>query len=175
MRKEKADIIREVTASQPDKLGSLAGQAVELDAEIMQVRRVVAGNPNTPRQVLLRLADDGDASIRRAVAENPRTPIEVLKKLIFDGDAEVRMAVAENKNTPAEILAILARDVNADVRYGVAESPHMPEDILIALAHDENPYVRCRSLKTLQMMAPDLQSRLKLLLTPPGQILSDST
>ncbi|MDQ5938277.1 MAG: hypothetical protein QG574_5640, partial [Cyanobacteriota bacterium erpe_2018_sw_21hr_WHONDRS-SW48-000092_B_bin.40] len=53
----------------------------EADLDILQVRRVVAGNPNTPRQVLARLADDKSASIRRAVAENPRTPVELLKKL----------------------------------------------------------------------------------------------
>jgi hypothetical protein len=83
----------------------------------------------------------------------------------------VRLAVAENANTPADSLALLASDSSADVRYGVAESPHMPEQILIDLAHDENPYIRCRALKTLQMLAPDLQARLKLLLAPPEQAL----
>jgi len=41
----------------------------------------------------------------------------------------------------------------------------MPESILIELAHDDNPYIRCRALKTLQMMSPDVQSRLHILLT----------
>ncbi len=169
MRKEKLDLSQENQATS----AQTTNDGLELDFEILQVRRVVAGNPNTPRQVLLRLAEDANVSIRRAVAENPRTPIEVLKKLVFDPDSEVRMAVAENKNSPAEILALLARDENVDVRYGVAESPHMPEAILVALAHDDNPYVRCRSLKTLQMLAPDLQARLKLLLSPPVEKLSD--
>jgi hypothetical protein len=73
MRKEKQ--------SPAEKIKSEANS--EADLEILQVRRVVAGNPNTPRQVLERLAEDKSASIRRAVAENPRTPVEILKKLVF--------------------------------------------------------------------------------------------
>jgi len=172
MRKEKLNLSLSLE-NQATSVQS-TNDGLELDAEILQVRRVVAGNPNTPRQVLMRLADDANVSVRRAVGENPRTPIDVLKKLVFDHNAEVRMAVAENKNSPAEILAMLAKDENVDVRYGVAESPHMPEEILAELAHDENPYVRCRSLKTLQMLAPDLQARLKLLLSPPFEKLSDA-
>ena len=51
-----------------------------------------------------------------------------------------------------------------DVRYGVAENPHMPENILFALTQDENPYVRCRALKTLNMLSPDVQTRLSILI-----------
>jgi len=142
------------------------GTPMETDSEIMQVRRVVAGNPNTPKQVLTRLGEDSNEAIRRAVAENPKTPVDMLKKLAFDGHPDVRLAVAENSHTPRETLTLLAGDENADVRYGVAENPHMPENILLSLARDENPYVRCRALKTLQMLAPDMQTRMKLLLNP---------
>ena len=151
------------------------GEAMETDSEIMQVRRVVAGNPNTPKQVLTRLAEDTNEAIRRAVAENPKTPVEMLKQLAFDNHPEVRLAVAENSHTPKETLSLLANDENADVRYGVAENPHMPEHILLSLARDENPYVRCRALKTLQMLAPDMQTRLKLLLNPPQERLHGTT
>ena len=163
MRKEKQSLSEQGNSEALDKNKN------ELDSEILQVRRVVAGNPNTPKQVLARLAVDDSAAIRRAVAENPRTPVDILKTMVTDSDYEVRLAVAENSNTPADSLTLLASDKSADVRYGVAESPHMPEQILIDLAHDENPYIRCRALKTLQMMAPDLQARLKLLLAPPEQ------
>jgi hypothetical protein len=129
----------------------------------VHVRRVVAGNPNTPEQVLRRLASDQVSTIRRHVAENPRTPSDVLKKLSADADLDVRLAVAENSNTPKETLSLLAGDHDVDVRYGVAENPHMPEHILIDLTRDDNPYVRCRALKTLQMLSPDAQFRLNIL------------
>jgi len=134
--------------------------------DIYHVRRVVAGNPNTPKQVLSRLAGDQIPGIRRRVAENPRTPLDVLTQLAQDRDSDVRLAVAENPNTPPEILGMLSEDEDVDVRYGVAENPHMPEDILFKLSEDDNPYIRCRALKTLQMMAPDVQSRLKLMMQP---------
>jgi hypothetical protein len=132
--------------------------------DILQIRKVVAGNPNTPRQVLTRLATDEEAAIRRCVAVNPKTPIDVLRCLATDKSSEVRLAITENPNAPTEVLVSLATDFDVDVRYGVAENPHMPEDILFKLSTDENPYVRCRAMKTLQMLAPDAQSRLKILL-----------
>lgn len=137
------------------------------DSDILHVRRVVAGNPNTPKQVLSRLSDDDISAIRRGVAENPKTPVDILRKLANDKCPEVRLAVAENPQTPQDTLSMLSEDTHVDVRFGVAENPHMPEDILLQLAQDDNPYVRCRALKTLQMLAPDVQTRLKLVLQPP--------
>jgi len=136
------------------------------DFDIYHVRRVVAGNPNTPKQVLARLADDTMPGIRRRVAENPKTPPEILMRIAHDEHPDVRLAVAENPNSPPDILALLADDEDVDVRYGVAENPHMPEEILVKLSEDDNPYVRCRAMKTLQMMAPDVQSRVQLMMEP---------
>lgn len=137
------------------------------DFDALHVRRVVASNPNTPRQVLERLAAEDSAVIRRHVAENPKTPVDILRKLSNDRDSDVRLAVAENEHTPADVLSTLSKDEDDDVRYGVAENPRMPEDILLELSQDENPYIRSRALKTLQMLAPDVQARLKLLLQVP--------
>ena len=83
MRKEKQESSKGVPLSESQS-----------DGEILQVRRVVAGNPNTPKQVLARLGDDASEAIRRAVAENPKTPVDLLKRLAFDGHPEVRLAVA---------------------------------------------------------------------------------
>ncbi|MBX9670258.1 MAG: hypothetical protein K2X93_21840 [Candidatus Obscuribacterales bacterium] len=138
-----------------------------VDSDIVHVRRVVAGNPNTPLSVLSRLANDECEIIRRSVAENPKTPKEMLQSLAKDASSEVRLAVAENPHTPSDILVVLAADSAVDVRYGVAENPHMPEGILLKLSKDENPYVRCRALKTLQMLAPDVQTRLAFMMQGP--------
>jgi hypothetical protein len=41
----------------------------------------VATNPNTPVEILTRLASDRFSEIRIAVASNPSTPVEVLRQL----------------------------------------------------------------------------------------------
>jgi len=133
------------------------------DFDMLHIRRVVAGNPNTPAKVLDRLSQDPFSIIRRHVAGNPRTPKDILRRLAMDQDLDVRLAVAENTHTPPDTLAILASDHNVDVRFGVAENPHMPEDLLIALSKDDNPYVRFRAFKTLQMLSPDVQLRVQLM------------
>jgi HEAT repeat protein len=137
---------------------------MQAELDVLQVRKVVAGNPNTPRQVLARLAEDSSAYIRKSVAVNPKTPPDVLKRLASDQNSEVRLAVAENPHIPAEILAMLVEDADVDVRFGVAENPHIHEDVLFQLTTDENPFVRHRAMKTLEMLAPDVQSRLKIML-----------
>jgi HEAT repeat protein len=137
---------------------------MQAELDVLQVRKVVAGNPNTPRQVLARLADDPSAYIRKAVAINPKTPPDVLKRLASDQNSEVRLAVAENPHIPADILEMLVADLDVDVRFGVAENPHIHEDVLFQLTNDDNPFVRHRAMKTLEMLAPDVQSRLKIML-----------
>lgn len=137
---------------------------MQAELDVLQVRRVVAGNPNTPRQVLARLAEDESAYIRKSVAVNPKTPADVLKRLASDQNGEVRLAVAENPHIPADILDMLVNDSDVDVRFGVAENPHIHEDVLLKLAGDDNPFVRHRAMKTLEMLAPDVQSRLKIML-----------
>lgn len=53
------------------------------------VRRNVAGNPNTPAGVLRELAKDRDWRVRMSVAHNPATSIDVLIKLSKDEDDRV--------------------------------------------------------------------------------------
>jgi len=124
--------------------------STQTEFETLHLRRVVAGNPNTPTQILAKLSADQHSVIRRHVAENPRTPAAVLRKLAQDHDMDVRLAVADNVHTPPDTLALLARDVCVDVRYDLAENRHLPEPVLIELTQDENPYVRIRALKTLR-------------------------
>jgi hypothetical protein len=139
---------------------SSTGQGFEFDEP--HIRRIVAANPSTPEQVLARLAQDSLSLVRRHVAENPHTTVDVLSRLASDSEPDVRLAVVENIGTPPEILARLACDPDLDVRYGVAENPHIPMNILATLARDDNPYIRCRALKTLRTLSPDLQSKLDL-------------
>ena len=124
---------------------------LDVTTRTLHVRYIVAGNPNTPKEVLAKLATDTLESIRRRVAENPRTPVQSLIQMAQDPSVEVRLSVAENPNTPPEVLEQLAQDDDVDVRYGVAENPHIPAVFLQMLAEDENPYVACRAQKTLKI------------------------
>ena len=60
------------------------------------VRCLVAGNSNTPVDVLTELAKDSDWYIRCLVARNPNTPVDVLTELAKDSDCDVRRNVAGN-------------------------------------------------------------------------------
>jgi len=127
--------------------------SLEVTTRSLHVRYIVAGNPNTPREVLAKLSTDVLETVRRRVADNPRTPVTSLTQLAHDPSVDVRLSVAENPNTPPNILEQLAADDDVDVRYGVAENPHIPMEFLRRLAEDSNPYVACRAEKTLNMIA----------------------
>jgi len=63
----------------------------------------LAENPNTPPEILERLANDGDYYVRCSVAYNPNTLPEILARMANDGDWDVLWRVARNPNTPQYI------------------------------------------------------------------------
>ena len=67
------------------------------------MRFSVAGNINTPVNLLEFLSNDSDALVRKSVAKNPNTPLRILKKLANDSDALVRESVSENPKCTHEI------------------------------------------------------------------------
>ena len=117
----------------------------------------LAENPNTPKDILIKLSGDEDGDVRKRVAGNSNTPKDILVKLSEDETGDVREAVAENPNrpegvytrkekreltgnpsTPKDILVKLSEDKNESIRRGVAENPNTPKDILIKLSEDED-------------------------------------
>jgi len=102
----------------------------------------VAGNSNTSRKALARLAKNADTDIRIAVAENTNTSPEVLKWLVKDAFADVRTAVAGNRNTPPAVLAVLAKDKYKHVRAAVACNRNTPSGALVWLIGDKKWCVR---------------------------------
>ena len=62
------------------------------------VRRNVADNPNTSKEVLEKLSNDEDWNVRCGIAKNPNTPKETLEKLSNDKDYGVRRCVSGNIN-----------------------------------------------------------------------------
>jgi hypothetical protein len=46
---------------------------------------IIAHHQNTPVEILIKLAEDGDSRTRSVVAGNPNTPVEILEMLAEDG------------------------------------------------------------------------------------------
>lgn len=68
----------------------------------------LADNPETPVDVLQRLAQHQGVRVRENVAGNPSTPIELLEQLSDDDHPDVLVAVSENPRTGPETLAKIA-------------------------------------------------------------------
>lgn len=107
------------------------------------VRAAVAENPHATPQDLLWLAHDTEhVTIREGVAAHPNTPGEVLTRLAADGERAVRLQVARNPSTPPEALEHLSGDERFMVREAVAAHALCPPDALASLAADPNERVQ---------------------------------
>jgi hypothetical protein len=67
----------------------------------------IAKNPNTPPEILARLANDNNWGVRCRVAENLNTSPETLERLANDEDYCIRWHVAFNPNTQQYIRTYL--------------------------------------------------------------------
>ncbi|HEY9869881.1 MAG TPA: hypothetical protein V6D08_12000 [Candidatus Obscuribacterales bacterium] len=115
----------------------------------LQIKWLLALNPNTPPTVLEDLCNGATAALLERVAENPHASPETLAKLAYQAVAEIRIAVGGNIHTPLATILILAKDDNPDVRFSLGENPYVPVEALEALTRDDNPYVRFRAERTL--------------------------
>jgi hypothetical protein len=120
----------------------------------MRSTYVIAGDANTPIELLSYFMVHYDSAIRARVAGNPSLSRGQLFDLANDDVAEVRIAVAENPATPASFIELLAEDESVDVRFAIAENHNTPSYILSMLVRDENPYVADRALRTLERIWP---------------------
>lgn len=132
--------VRRVIAGHPQTPVELL-QMLALDQD-GKVRRFVASNPQTPEKILFALAGDQDDKVRRHVASNPQTPPTLLQSLASASHAGIRGDVSTHRQTPVEVLRTLALDPRAGVRRAVARNPQAPADILFLLALDQDIRVR---------------------------------
>ena len=107
------------------------------------VRRAVASNPNTLPDKLELLANDNSVYLlRKSVAENPSTPDKVLESFAKDSNVDIRRCVANNLGAPLKVLELLAKDSNDMIRRCVARNPNTTSDILKLLATDSRTEIR---------------------------------
>ena len=116
-------------------------------------RYVIAGNPNTPLRVLLKLVEDEDRFVRRRVAENSKVPEALLLQLARDPEPEVRVAAMLAMRSSGLVLLEACFSEDLDVRYMLAEEPDVPVEILRVLSQDPNPFVAHRAVCSLLIKA----------------------
>lgn len=109
-RAEKRMIAAEHPAAPPELLTFLAGER-----RSVQVKRVVAANPNTPPPALRSLADTDDYYLHQSLAFNTSTPADVLIGLA-DRKIGLAILVALNPEAPKKVLDRLAEDDELLVR-----------------------------------------------------------
>ena len=100
-------------------------------------RKLAAGNPYTPAEVMCQLAHDPLYSVRVRLAQNYYAPTDALVILASDEEVLIRRFVADHSKAPAEALVILSQDEDLDVRRKVAQNPNTPVETLESLTGDE--------------------------------------
>lgn len=81
----------------------------------------LAGNPETPQEILLELHNYPLPAVRTLVAANPQTPVHVLAALCRDPSPRVRESAARNPQTPNDARAKVHQDRSRRVREAAAE------------------------------------------------------
>ena len=94
----------------------------------------------------------GAVTVLESIAGNENTSKATLQRLANHESHQVRAAVTENRNVPFEILACLCEDKHPDVGFTMAENSHVPVLLLAKLVNDDNPYVAARACTTLDRL-----------------------
>ncbi|MBF2066694.1 MAG: hypothetical protein IGS39_20095 [Calothrix sp. C42_A2020_038] len=138
------------------------------------VRKLVAGNPNTPPDLLTELFIEyphqvlKNPVIELLLLENPdffkqlyqtnpyifnedALPPLFLEWAVHCSDEGIRKTIAGNDNTPDLFLMQLAEDESVDVRCNVAENHRTNADTLKKLAEDKNKKVRLAVAENLNI------------------------
>lgn len=110
-------------------------------AKIEGISIKVAQNPATSHLTLSKLAKIQMIELRKAVARHPNTPEQSLRLLAQDTFPSVRAAVASHSKIPVDRLTLLSVDI-PEVRLAVAESSQTPPEILLNLAQSPNPAIQ---------------------------------
>ena len=132
------DSIRKLVAENPSTSPELLLKIAEDKFEIFTIRLVAIRNPSMSIESLVKFAENPHPGFRSAVANNRSTPPEVLSRLSEDGYGTIKNSVALNPSTPPEVLAKLSNDENDTIRRNIAENPSTPPELLAKLADSDD-------------------------------------
>lgn len=159
----------DVAAAAPARAAKAPPAAASMaPAGAPQSRERQAKDPNTPAEVLSKLATDEDSGVRLAVAHNANTSPVLLMHMAEDADLMVRAAVAANPRTPLRALTKLTESEAMLVRLRAAQNPQATEELLTTLGNDMDPKVRMAVVRnnatsdyTLSMLETDSDDDVK--------------
>jgi hypothetical protein len=110
--------------------------------EEVTIRAAVAENPNLGERSLLALLEDKSSDVRNAAIKNPSISMAVIDELEWRKNHQQREAIAQNPSVPLSVLKFLVEDENCNVRTMLAKNPTIPVNLLSTLAEDESYRVR---------------------------------
>ena len=154
--------------------GRLAETFLMLDSDSNQINLLVAQHENTPKDILVKLAEvpqdvwdkvldkipeawnanTGVYNVRSNLAWNVNTPKEILRKLSEDKNDSVRGKVAGNKNTPKDILTKLSEENNNLVIANLVRNSNTPKEVLLKIKKAGGGFGE-KAAKALEWLAED--------------------
>ncbi len=120
--------IARCSATPPDVLSDIVAQKYEhRNNDTVELRKALAGNENTPPEMLAKLAFDRVLEVRCKALANPSTPQETLRRAYqfsqkHDYPATIQKALAANPSCPDDILIALAMSDIRSVAEAAAEA-----------------------------------------------------
>ena len=147
-------------------------------------RRILAGSPDLPQDVVHRLARDPDFATRLLLCEchsdvpaevlvevlegwngrsraqllcHPSLPAEAVHRYATGDNARDREAIAARADLPHEVALALVDDQEAEVRSAIAANPALPHDLIRRLLADPSPSVRESAAANPALPAEELE------------------
>lgn len=112
---------------------------------------IKAASPLTDSETLALLSFSEWTPIRRRIAGNNHTPRNILDVLAVDPYPEVRAAVACNAASSRSTVERLIRDPRDEVRFEIAKCSDAPDYALRFLANDYDQQIRNAAMLTLRL------------------------
>ena len=103
-----------------------------------------------PASWLDRFSAHPASMVRLCIVKNPNTPRSVLLGLADDPDLTVMMAMATMPDLPEDYYLSFAKHAHPWVRSTLVKNPVIPKSVLELLAHDQDPDTARRAIKRLE-------------------------
>lgn len=111
---------------------------------------LLSRNPNTPEEILVRIASEGSELDRITIAKRLDCPLTIMPSLALDPSSKVREAILDNKNCSPETFLVFARSPIYEWRAWAASSLNCPASILSELSKDNEETVAKLAKRTLK-------------------------
>ncbi|HIE48857.1 MAG TPA: WGR domain-containing protein, partial [Gammaproteobacteria bacterium] len=98
-----------------------------------ELKMLVAINPSTKKDTLVKLSKSKSRSLRRQLMKNPNLSFELESYLKRDENLDIEIYESKHTDTPTNRLIELSKHDSADVLTGVSEHFNTPDNIAIEL------------------------------------------